>query len=142
IPSNVVHYAYTSLRKDGHVHRTQIGIFARTITDSLATALNLDPDKGILVEDLVEDGPAENADIHVGDVVLSMDGTPLHNVREFGLQLYQYAIGDTAKLEVMRGSEKLNVDVAVTESPDDPERFAEMVNPEENLIPQLAILGV
>src|SRR5262249_29640694 len=32
IPSNVIRYAYASFRKDGHVHRGEIGINARTIT--------------------------------------------------------------------------------------------------------------
>src|SRR5262249_19250648 len=36
IPSNVVRYVYSSLKRDGHVHRGQIGIFARTITGPLA----------------------------------------------------------------------------------------------------------
>src|SRR4030095_15266736 len=70
IPSNVVRYVYTSLMKDGHVHRGQIGIAARTIGESLASAFHIEPEKGVLVEDVTPDGPAEKAGVHIGDVLL------------------------------------------------------------------------
>jgi len=142
IPSNVVRYVYTSLKKEGHVHRGQIGIFARTITLPLASAFNLEPDKGILAEDVIPDGPAAKAGLQIGDVVLSVDGRPLRNVRDLSLELYQYRIGDIVKLQVARGQSVFETTVAVTESRDDPERFADKVNPETNLISKLGILGL
>ena len=48
IPSDVVRYVYASLRKDGHVHRGQIGIRARTITEPLASAFDIERDRGVL----------------------------------------------------------------------------------------------
>src|SRR5436853_613946 len=72
IPSDVVRYAYASLRKDGHVHRGQIGIRARTITEPLASAFDIERDKGVLVEDVAPDSPAEDAGVQVDDVVLSV----------------------------------------------------------------------
>ena len=74
IPSNVVRYVYASLRKDGHVHRGQIGIAVRTITPALALGFNLEPENGVLVEDVVPEGPADRADVRVGDVMLSIGG--------------------------------------------------------------------
>jgi serine protease Do len=142
IPSNVVRYVYASLRKDGHVHRGQIGIFARTLTPSLASAFKLEPENGVLVEDVIPEGPSDNAGIKVGDVVLSLDGKELRNVRDLALQLYQYAIGDTVRLQILRDEKKSEVNVAVTEKRGDPERFADMVNPVDNLISTLGVLGM
>ena len=107
IPSNVVQYVYGSLRKDGHVHRGQIGILARTITEPLASAFKLEPEKGVLVEDVVPEGPADKAGIQVGDVVLSIQGTGLRSIRDLALQLYQYSIGDTVTLEILRNENSL-----------------------------------
>jgi S1-C subfamily serine protease len=45
-------------------------------------------------------------------------------------------------LAVLRGSDHLSVEVTVAESEDDPQRFADLVNPEDNLIPRLGILGI
>src|SRR5436309_8748480 len=68
IPSNVVRYVYASLKKDGHVHRGQIGISVRTITPALALGFNLEPETGVLVEDVLPEGPADRAGVRVGDV--------------------------------------------------------------------------
>src|SRR6202035_4259676 len=38
-PSNIVKNVYTQLRAEGHVHRSQIGVFAQTVTPALATGL-------------------------------------------------------------------------------------------------------
>ena len=131
IPSNVVRYVYASLKKDGRVHRGQIGIFARTITPSLASAFNLEPDNGVLLEDVVPGGPADKANLQIGDVVLNLGGRPIRNVRDLSLELYQYRIGDTVQLQVARGEKTFETTVSVTESQADPERFADMVNPRE-----------
>jgi serine protease Do len=142
IPSNVVRYVFASLKRDGHVHRGQIGIAARTITPALALAFNLAPESGVLVEDVAPDGPAEKAGVKIGDVVLSISGAPLHNVRDLSLELYEFNIGNTVELEILRDQKKLRLRVAVTEKENDPIRFADMVNPERDLVPQLAVLGV
>jgi serine protease Do len=142
VPSNVIRYVFESLRKDGHVHRAQIGIAARTITPSFASGLNLEPENGVLVEDTQMDGPAEKAGIEVGDVVLSIGDTPLRNVRDLALELYRYNIGETVSLQILRADMKFSITLAVAESDDDPERFADMVNLEDNLIPKLGILGL
>src|SRR6266699_5254256 len=142
IPSNVIRYVYASLKKDGHIHRGQMGIFARTITQPLASAFKLEPEKGVLVEDVIPQGPADKAGVQVGDVVLSLDGTELRNVRDLFLQLYQYAIGDTVRLQIVRNQKKSEISVAVTDKSDDPERFADMVNPVDNQISTLGVLGM
>jgi serine protease Do len=142
IPSNVVRYVYASLRKDGHVHRGQIGIFARTITPPLAIAFGLQPDTGVLIEDVMPDGPADKAGVHVGDVILTVDRRSIKNVRELSLQLYEYTIGDSVELQILRDQKKLQVKVAVTEKADDTLRFADMVNPDKDTILKLGILGL
>jgi serine protease Do len=142
IPSNVIRYVFESLRKDGHVHRAQIGIAARTITPSLASGLDLQPENGVLVEDVEMGGPAAEAGIEAGDVVLSIGDTPLRNVRDLALELYSYNIGETVSLQILRADMKFNTKLAVAESDDDPERFADMVNLEDNLIPKLGILAL
>jgi serine protease Do len=142
IPSNVVRYAYASFKRDGHVHRGQIGVNARTITPPLAIVFNLEPENGVLVEDVIPGGPADKAGLRVGDVILTMNETPLHNVRDLSLQLYEYGIGNKITLQVLRDQKKIPIFVTVTERQNDPVRFADLVNPDKNLIAKLAILGV
>jgi serine protease Do len=142
IPSNVARYVYASLRRDGHVHRGQIGVFARTITPPLAIAFNLQPDTGVLIEDVLPDGPADKAGMHVGDVILSIDGGPLRNVRDLSLRMFEYTIGDTVELQILRDQKKMQVRTAVTEKENDLIRFADMVNPDKDMVTKLGILGL
>ncbi|HWC18840.1 MAG TPA: trypsin-like peptidase domain-containing protein [Terriglobales bacterium] len=142
IPSNVVRNIYQQLSADGHVHRGMIGVFARTITPALASGLSLPSDDGVLLEDVAPGGPAEKAGLKVGDVVLAIDGSPVENVRQFALDLYRYRIGDLVHVQVWRGGQKTSFAVPVVEQADDPTRFADMVDPQRDVVPRLAILGL
>lgn len=142
IPSDTLRNAYTQIRKEGHVHRGQIGVSVETITPLLAAGLGLPQDWGVLVADVTPDGPADKSGLKPGDIVLSLDGKPMENARQLEVNLWRFPVGDKVNLEVLHGADRLTMDVSVTAQDDDPQRFADMVNPEKNLIPKLGILGV
>jgi serine protease Do len=143
IPSNIVNTIYTQLRKEGHVHRGKIGVSVQTITPPLAEGLGLAQDWGVLVGDVTPEGPADKAGLKVGDVVLSVNGRPpLRNARQLEAYIYRSPMKAKITLEVLRGKDQLSIDVPVIDSVDDPQRFADMVNPEDNLVPKLGILAI
>jgi len=142
IPGNIVKNVYEQLRGDGHVHRGQIGVFAKTITPALAAGLHLPQEEGVILEDVFPGGPADAAGLKVGDIVLSIAGRPIQNIREFALSLFRYRIGQKAEVELLRGAQRIQASVPVIERADDPQRFADMVNEEQNLVPKLGILGL
>jgi len=142
IPSDTLRNVYTQIRKEGHVHRGQIGVTVETITPLLASGLDLDQDWGVLVADATPDGPADKAGIKPGDIILSLDGKSMVNARQLQVNLYRFPVGAKVTLEVLRGSDHLKVEVPVAAMEDDPQRFADLVDPEKNLIPKLGILGV
>ena len=142
IPSDTLRNVYNQIRKEGHVHRGQIGVSVETVTPLLAAGLGLPQDWGVLVADATPDGPAERSGLKPGDIVRSLDGRPMENARQLEVNLWRFPVGDKVNLEVLRGENRLTVDVSVTAQDDDPQRFADLVNPEKNLIPKLGILGV
>ncbi len=142
IPSNMVSTVYTQLRKEGHVHRGKIGIYVQTITPSLADGLGLVRDWGVLVGDVTPDGPADKAGVKVGDVIETMNGWAMRNARQLESIIYRTQMKDKLTLQVLRGKDELNIEVPVIDSVDDPQRFADMVNPEDNLVPKLGILAI
>ncbi len=142
IPSNIVSSVERQLRKDGHVHRGQIGVYAQTITTSLAAGLDLARDWGVVLSDVTPDSPASEAGLKVGDIALTLDGKAMENARQFEVNLYRRPLGERVAIEVLRGSQKLKFDVEVIEREDDPLRFADMVNPEQNIISRLGIFGI
>ena len=142
IPSNIVNAVYTQLRKEGHVHRGKIGIYVQTISPAVAEGLGLARDWGVLIGDVSPDGPADRAGVKVGDLVLTANGRTMRNARQLEAYIYRSPMKDKITLEVLRGQDQLNIDVPVIDSVDDPQRFADMVNPEDNLVPRLGILAI
>jgi serine protease Do len=142
IPSNIMRNVYQQIRRDGHVHRGQIGVFVRTITPALAKGLGLSQEEGVILEDVIPGGPADEAGLKVGDIVLSIEGRPVHNLREFALVLYRFRIGESAPLLILRNGKRQQISATVIERADDPQRFADLVNEEQNRIPKLGVLGL
>jgi serine protease Do len=142
IPSNVVRSVYKQLRSEGHVHHHQIGVLVRNITPALAFGLDLEREDGVVIEDVIPGGPADSVGLLPGDVVLSVDGKEVQNIRQFTLVLYSFAVGERAKLEIQRGKQTISSRVLVTERQDVQGRLADLVTKEQAKIPQLGILAL
>jgi serine protease Do len=139
-PSNIVEYIFKEIRDHGRVHRGQIGVFAQTITPVMAQGLRLINEWGVIVADVYEGGNAQRAGLQTGDIVVSLNGKPMENGRQFDVNLYPKPIGQPVSLEVRRGLERLTISVTVAERTDDPSRLADMVTDEDNLVARLGVL--
>ena len=142
IPSNVVRSVYNQVRNEGHVHHHQIGVSARNITPALASGLGLEREDGIVIEDVIPDGPGANAGLMPGDIVLSVNEKPVQNIRHFALALYPFAVGENVTLHIQRGKQTISYQVPVSEKQDVQERLADLVTKEQAKIPQLGILAL
>ncbi len=141
-PSNIVRTVFEQIRKTGRVHRGEIGVTAQTISPLMSRGLDLPQDWGAILADVAPGGPAAAAGLQPGDIVVSLDGKIMENARQLAVNLYQRSISDRVRLEARRGAERLQFDVEVASRKDHPNRFAGMVHPDRNLVPQLGILGI
>jgi serine protease Do len=141
VPSSIVRTVYEQIRKHGRVRRGQVGLVVQTITPRMAAALGLTNETGAIVADVVPSGPAAIAGIEIKDVILALDGKPIENARQFGVNIYQKA-DQTVTLEILRRGEKKSLQVAVIERPKDPDRLMSLVRKDQNLAPRLGILAV
>ncbi len=142
IPSNLAKEMYERLRKDGRVRRGVIGVIPETITQTLGAGLGLDRDSGVILSDIAPHGPAEAAGLQTGDVVLSVDGKPMREARDFALVVFEHAPGGTLAVEVQRGKERMTKTVAIIERDSTPSRLEDLADYKTALVRQLGVLAV
>jgi serine protease Do len=142
IPSGILAAAYPQLRKYGHVHRGEIGVSVQTITSSMAAGLGLARDHGVIVSDVVPGGPAETAGLRIQDIIISMDDEQVDNLPIFSLRTYMLRAGKPTKVTILRGAEKLDLQIPVTERLHSADRLVDLVSAGKNLVGKLGILGI
>jgi serine protease Do len=142
IPASIVKSVYGQIRREGHVHRGRIGVHVQTITPGMASGLNLPQDWGVIIADVQPDGPSDKAGVQIGDIVHSLNGKLMHDARQLELEIFRSPMRQKVTMDVLRKSDHLSIEIPVIDAVDDPTRFADLVNPEDNLIPRLGILGI
>jgi serine protease Do len=142
VPSNIVRAVLEQIRASGRMRRGLIGVKAQTITPTLAEGLGLDRNWGVLISDIYGGSPADKAGVQIGDIIYAVEGKLMENARQFDVNIYGRPAGDTLRVEVVRGTELLEIPVEVMERPGDIGPFADMVSVENNLVRELSILAM
>jgi serine protease Do len=142
IPSSVVQFVYEQLRKFGRVHRSIIGVQLQEITPGLAAGLNLKRQEGVIVSDVLPRGPAEKAGVKIQDILLTVSGRSIGSVPMADMIISTKPAGTIVKVEILRGAEKVTLEIAVSEQKSDAEHVADLVDPEKSLVAKLGVFGV
>ena len=140
IPSDTARIVYEQLVKYGHPRRGTIGVYPTNLTPVLAQGLGLSRNAGVLIEDVVPDSAAEKAGIKIDDIVLSADGRPMRDTKQFALIMFRKRPGETVHLAILSGTATRELDVAVAQSPRDPTSLLNPADTEQDLIPRLGAL--
>jgi serine protease Do len=118
-PSNIVRNVFTQIRQFGRVRRGEIGVNTQTITPLMAEALGLAFDAGVVIADVAQGSPAAKAGLEPGDIVLTLDGKPMENGRQFRINVYTRGVGEQIAVQVRRGERTLTLRVPVAERQND-----------------------
>jgi serine protease Do len=99
--SNVVTKVVAQLREFGETRRGWLGVRIQDVTPEIAEAMGLAEAKGVMVIDASE-GPAADAGIIAGDVIVSFDGADVANSRELVRRVGDAEVGKPVEVVVMR----------------------------------------
>jgi len=89
VPSNIAKNVFTQIRSTGRVARGEIGVYAQTVTSTLAEGLGLSQEWGVVLGDVLPGKPADMTGLKVGDLILALNGKIMENGRPFsGLSLF------------------------------------------------------
>ncbi|NNF24000.1 MAG: Do family serine endopeptidase [Rhodobacteraceae bacterium] len=99
--SRVATNVINQLREFGETRRGWLGVRIQDVTDDVAEALGLERTAGALVTDVPE-GPAAEAGIQSGDVILSFDGADVEDTRGLVARVGNTEVGKAVRIVVFR----------------------------------------
>lgn len=121
IPAEQIAPIVESLRRGERVRRGYIGVGLQDIGPDEAAALGIERNRGELIRSVTPGGPADRAGVRQGDVVISVAGQPVTPDATLAYLVSQQAIGARIPLEIIRGTQRTTVNVAVAERPTEEE---------------------
>ena len=113
IPSNITENVVTQLREFGETRRGWLGVRIQSVTDELAESFGLDKARGALVAEVTDGGPAEQAGIRVGDVILSFNDADVPEMRDLPRIVAETQVGKKVQVVVWRDGRKKDFDVTL-----------------------------
>jgi len=117
IPANLAHSILDELVTRGRVIRGWLGIEAQALSRELAASFGLRTPQGVIVAGVVSGGPAAQAGLQPGDVLLSIDGQVILDARATMSDIASIPPGTSLPLTIVRGGERMEMTLEVGERP-------------------------
>lgn len=124
IPASAARDIIADLRDDGRVERGWLGVTIQRVTDELAEGLGLPNAEGALVSNVSPDGPAADAGVERGDVILRFNDEPITQMRELPRVVARVAPGEEGRLAIWRNGQEQTLAVQVGQMPDQDQQVA------------------
>ncbi len=115
VPSNLVMRVVAQLEEFGRTRRGWLGVRIQSITPEIAEGLGLKSSDGALVASATPDGPAADAGLENGDVIITFDGQAIDEMRELPRVVAETEVGKAVEVVVVRRGEEMTFDVELGE---------------------------
>ena len=117
IPINSAKETIIELKKYGKVKRGFIGVGMSPLSEEMASKLGLKNNHGVVVVNIVKDGPAAKSGIQEGDVIIKVDDKPIADGIELTNIIGAKHIGTKVKITAWRNKAPMNFQVTIQERP-------------------------
>ncbi len=117
IPVSTARQVLEGIVRDGQVTRGWVGIEPSELTPELAETFGLKQTNGVVITGVLQNGPAANAGLRPGDLLLAVAGQPVKNVGELLTRIAALTPGENVKLEVVRRNQNLTLNVTAVQRP-------------------------
>ncbi len=125
IPINMVRNVMEDLIEDGRVARGYLGIeMGGEVDRTMARALDMESPRGFIIGNVEQGGPADEAGLKSGDVVVELNGNPVRNFYDFRIAIANSNPGTEVELGIFREGEEMSFTVELGEL--NPEEIAGM----------------
>jgi serine protease DegQ len=111
IPVSTAKLVMESIVKDGLVTRGWIGVEPNELSSELTENFGLKVKEGVVIAGVLQNGPAAQAGMRPGDVVVNVAGKPVKNVSELLSSVAALKPGIASKFGLVRKDQRLEIDV-------------------------------
>jgi serine protease Do len=132
IPASTARPVIEQLIKHGQVRRGWLGVRIQAVTEEIAETLGLHEAKGALVATVIEGGPAEEAGIRAGDIVLEFDGKDVEEMRRLPRIVAETDVDKSVDVVLWRDGQKQSVKVKVGALSEGEEKMAARTSGKES----------
>ena len=115
IPSALAEPVVNQIVEFGRTRRGWIGVRIQTVTDEIAESLGLKNSRGALVASITADGPAEEAGLKPGDIILEFNGKKIDEMREVPRIVAETKIDTKVPLVIWRDNKEMKTEISVAE---------------------------
>jgi len=115
IPTATVERIVPLLLRDGRIARGWLGVALQAVAVPDALRETAEQPSGLMVMSVVEGGPAAQAGIVAGDIILSVDGTSTHRFRRIARLFGSDSIGKKVDLRLIRSGAVITVQATIAE---------------------------
>jgi serine protease Do len=113
VPAETAVGVIEQLRQFGETRRGWLGVRIQQVTDDIAEGLAMDDPRGALVAGVTDEGPASEAGIEPGDVILTFNGKPVETMNELPRMVAAEPIGKEVDVVLLRDGEEKTVKVTL-----------------------------
>lgn len=111
VPATTATEVGEQLIEDGEVTWPQLGVVGSDVNPQIARAYGLSVEEGAVVAEVPSDGPAAEAGIQQGDIIVGLDGEEIDSMSALAAEVMSREVGDEVTVELIREGEEQQVTV-------------------------------
>jgi serine protease DegS len=117
IPIDLARDVLQQIIEHGEVIRGWLGVAIQNITEDLAQSFGLKSLDGVIISNIIRNGPADQAGLTRGDVITNINSEAVKDVRAALTLISQARPGSTVKISGIRQGKNFDVEVTVMQRP-------------------------
>ncbi len=119
VPINLAKGIFKQLKEQGEVTRGWLGVAIQNLTGEIAEYYGVENKKGVLVTEVFEGDPADEAGIELKDIILEVNGSKIETTRDLTRIIANIGVGESAEIKILRDRKEKTVRVKIAKREDE-----------------------
>ena len=117
LPVATVNRVVDALLEKGHIPRGYFGVGLQPVRlpENLRQSLQRQANRAAMVLEVEADGPADQAGVVIGDILVALEGKPVQKLEDVQAHLHSENIGKKVRVTFLRGGAPRDVEIVVGE---------------------------